>query len=65
VTAHKPVEQRVGSPVASVNQIEPCHPSIDMPLAIRKWPRRIIDDVEMEVGTIDYFPRCEFDQEGL
>jgi len=63
VTAHKPVEQRVGSPVASVSQIKPCHPSLDMPLVVGKWPRRIIDDVEIEVGTIDDFSRCEFDQE--
>jgi hypothetical protein len=63
LTAREPVEQGVGRPVLAVSQIQPCHPTFDIPLAFSKGPGRVIDHVEMEVGALDDFPRCELAQE--
>jgi hypothetical protein len=57
-TAHQPVEQRVGSPVLALSQIEPRHPFLDIPLVFWNGPGRVIDDVEVEVGAFDNFLRC-------
>jgi len=64
-TADEPVEQCVGGPVLAVSEIKPRHPSLDMPLVLTKGPGRIIDNVEMEVGILDNFPRSQFLSEVL
>ena len=59
-TADEPVEQRVGRTVPSVSQIQPCHPSLDVPLTFSKGPGRVIHHVEMEVRALYDLSRCEF-----